>query len=166
VTRGGAPTGKWETVPDHLQSDEDAEMRQAEVRLIVRRPGVPEVEIPVEKTVFVIGRLPSEVDLVLDDELVSRRHAQLTAAGRGYFKLEDLGSQNGICFQGRPVRRLNLVDGDSFEIGRTEIVFHAKMSRWSAPPPPKPTSRGDSEVVVPDPAEPQTEGADAAEEEG
>ena len=90
-------------------------------RLKVRRPGVPEVEIPIDKREFIIGRLASQVDLVLDDELVSRRHASLTANERGYFRLEDLGSQNGIKFEGRPVRRLNLLDGDEILVHGTGV---------------------------------------------
>src|SRR5687768_2792830 len=102
----GAPTGQWDTMPKHLDDEAvQLELRRAEPRLLVRRPGVPEVEIAVEKTSFVIGRLATEVDLVLDDESVSRRHAKLTMDGRGYFHLDDLGSQNGIRFEGRQVRR-------------------------------------------------------------
>jgi pSer/pThr/pTyr-binding forkhead associated (FHA) protein len=154
VARGGAPTGKWETAPKHLETEDDElDIRAADVSLTVRRPGVPEVEIPVEKSAFVIGRLASEVDLVLDDDLVSRKHARLTGDARGYFKLEDLESQNGITFQGRTVRRLNLVDGDTFRIGRTEFIFHAKMDRHSAPPPKATPSRKESEVYIPDPAD-------------
>ena len=126
----GAPTGQWDTLPQHLREAAEADLRRAQARLVVRRPGVPEVEIPIEKSEFFIGRAASEVDLVLDDELVSRRHARLSMDNRGYFKLDDLGSQNGIRFEGRPVRRLNLVAGDTFQIGKTELVFQAQMTRF------------------------------------
>jgi hypothetical protein len=101
---GGAPTGKWDTMPEHLREDQPYDIRQAEAKLKVRRPGVPEVVIPLEKTMFVIGRSPNDVDLVLDDETVSKKHARLTMDARGYFRLEDLGSQNKIRFKNRPVR--------------------------------------------------------------
>jgi pSer/pThr/pTyr-binding forkhead associated (FHA) protein len=121
-------------------------------KLIVRRPNVPEVEIPLEKSEFVIGRAANEVDLTLDDEMVSRKHARLTLDGRGYFKLEDLGSRNGISYAGRVVRRLNLVDGDKFNIGKTELEFHANMTRFPKRAVPEPRSDNEpSEVKVPAP---------------
>ncbi|MBI2373703.1 MAG: FHA domain-containing protein [Deltaproteobacteria bacterium] len=151
----GAPTGKWETIPKHLSGSEDLDLKKAGARFLVRRPGVKEVEIKIDKSEFVIGRQASAVDLVLDDELVSRRHAALSMDERGYFHLVDLGSRNRITFAGRPVRRLNLVDGDVFSIGKTEFTFRANMSRSfeapatpSSPPPP----RGES-IAVPEPEE-------------
>ncbi|MFO0728108.1 MAG: FHA domain-containing protein [Myxococcota bacterium] len=149
----GAPTGKWETLPEHLKQELAADLRKASPKLFVRRPGVPEVEIAIEKTEFVIGRLASAVDLVLEDDLVSRRHASLTMDERGYFRLEDLGSENGIRYQGRPVRRLNLVDGDSFSIGKTEFTFKATMNRFQAKEPSSAAPREASRIEVPDPAE-------------
>jgi pSer/pThr/pTyr-binding forkhead associated (FHA) protein len=151
VASGGAPTGKWETLPAHLhQSAKAADILRMEAKLLVRRPGMSEVEIPVDKSEIVIGRLPNEVDLVLDDELVSRKHARLTVNQQGYVRLEDLGSQNGINFKGRLVRRLNLMDGDVFGIGKVEITFRAKLDRFSAEPP-KPAQRSDSEDEPPIP---------------
>lgn len=152
MAKGGAPTSMWPAVPGHLGGrDEPGDPKAAEARLIVRRPDVPVVEIPLERAEFTIGR-SSEVDLTLDDELVSRRHAVLTMDARGYFKLADLGSRNGIQYAGRVVRRLNLIDGDVFAIGKTELEFHAKMSRFEKPSTPP--ARADSvysEVFVPDP---------------
>ena len=153
---GGAPTGMWETVPEHLEDESPKlDLERLKPRLKVRRPGVPEVEIPIDKREFVIGRLASQVDLVLEDDLVSRRHACLTANERGYFRLEDLGSQNGIKFKGRPVRRLNLLDGDEFSIGKAEFTFHANIKRIPTAPPREPGSRLDSfdETSIPDPAQ-------------
>lgn len=150
----GAPTKVWEAIPPELEPKSGAgDLRAAGARLAVRRPGVPEVEVQLDRSEFVIGRQASDVDLVLEDELVSRRHARLYVDERGYFRLEDLGSQNGVTFAGRPVRRLNLVDGDVFGIGRTEFTFRADMSRRSAPPasipPPPPLPRAASEFAEP-----------------
>lgn len=164
----GAPTGKWETLPPHLGGEGGSDIRGAEAKLTVKRPGVPAVDIPIEKTEFVIGRQANEVDLVLDDDWVSRRHAKLSMDERGYFRLEDLGSQNGIKYEGRPVRRLNLVAGDKFAIGKTEFVFHAQMNRSTAPahaPPAKvktaPPRAASSRIEIPEPGPPQF--ADPAE---
>lgn len=149
----GAPTKVWTSLPPEVQPKSGAgDLRAAGARLLVRRPGVPEVEITLDRSEFVIGRQASDVDLVVEDELVSRKHARLFVDERGYFRLEDLGSQNGIEFTGRPVRRLNLVDGDVFGIGRTSFTFRADMSRRAAPPasvPPPPAPRAPSEFAEP-----------------
>lgn len=49
----------------------------------------------------VIGR-DAECDLVLSDQLVSRRHLRITPAGEG-ITLEDLGSRNGTFVNGTAV---------------------------------------------------------------
>lgn len=152
----GAPTGKWPSLPSQLQEQGKIDILESKIRLIVRRPNLPEVEIPIEKEEFFIGRMASAVDLVLDDDLVSRKHARLTITERGYFKLEDLGSKNGIQYSGRPVRRLNLMDGDEFMIGKTNFVFHAQVERFQVlPKAPEPKPRADSmfmDIDVPAPA--------------
>jgi hypothetical protein len=152
-TGNGAPTAKYEAAVEKVEFD----LLRSGAKLMVRRPDVPEVEIPIEKNEFMIGRLAAEVDLVLDDDLVSRKHAVLTHDERGYFQLKDLDSKNGITFEGRMVRRLNLLDGDVFKIGKTEFTFRAKIERYAAPPPSKePAPRTDSvmgDVDVPSPKE-------------
>lgn len=148
---GGAPTGKWPTTPAQLSGPADSvDMTSAGAALVVRRPDLPEVEIPLEHLEFVIGRQESDVDLALDDDMVSKRHARITLDARGYFRLQDLDSRNGITYGGRPVRRLNLLDGDTFVIGRTTFVFKAPMPRLQKQPDaPKPE---DSVfVAVPEP---------------
>ncbi|MEO1335713.1 MAG: FHA domain-containing protein, partial [Myxococcota bacterium] len=86
----------------------------ANLRLTVSRPDVPDVEIELKADEFVIGRATQGVDLTLEDDLVSRKHAKLSVKDNGYVMLEDLGSKNGITYSERTVRRLNLVDGDEF----------------------------------------------------
>lgn len=156
VSDTGAPTGKWPTLPPHLTEPTSAAPAGG-AKLTVRRPGVPEVEIPLERDELTIGRKATDVDLALDDELVSKKHARLTVDARGYFKLQDLGSTNGISFAGRTVRRLNLIDGDEFSIGKTDFVFHAEMRRFEGiepltKPPPSPRSEsvfGEVDVPIP-----------------
>lgn len=161
MSSGGAPTGQWETLPEHLKEESEAlDINSLEPKLMVRRPGVPEVEIPVDKTQFIIGRSADEVDLVLDDEWVSRKHARLTMNARGYFRLDDISSRNGIKFKGRMVKRLNLVDGDEFSIGKTDFTFHAKMTRFSAAPTPQAQPAAEEEPEIPDPAEQRSESVD------
>jgi FHA domain len=65
---------------------------------------------------LVIGRHPS-CDLVLGDETVSRRHAQLTFRDGGWI-LRDLDSTNGTRLNGQSVGRCRLHPGDQLGLGR------------------------------------------------
>lgn len=159
VAERGAPTNKWRTVPEHLDDNEHPfDLRSSGAQLVVRRPDVPDVTVPLEKPELVIGRDVEDVDLTLDDELVSRRHARLSVNDRGYFTLEDLGSKNGIEYAGRPVRRLNLVDGDEFIIGKAHFIFSASMPRFTqaAESPAGAVDSLDDDIQVPAP-EPDAE---------
>ena len=137
MTDRGAPTSKWPSVNESLEDVDTRSRPQLEdAVLCVRRPGLPEVRVEITDG-LVIGRSPALADVVLDDDLVSRRHAQLRVDARGYYRLEDLGSRNGLRFHERTVRRLNLVDGDVFYIGQTEMAFTAQMKRLPAHPEPQ-----------------------------
>ncbi len=62
-------------------------------------------------------------DIVLDDKLVSRRHAVIQKIGEEYF-LEDLGSTNGTLLNGQrvpPRSYVRLSLKDTLLIGRTEL---------------------------------------------
>lgn len=65
---------------------------------------------------MLIGRLP-ECAVVLDDDSVSRRHAELRTDDIGGLTVEDLGSTNGTFINGRRVETSELVDGDHLRIG-------------------------------------------------
>ena len=72
----------------------------------------------------VLGRDPG-ADFVLDDELASRRHAQIVGRA-GAWVLEDLGSTNGTLLNGKRTRRAALADGDAIRIGSTVLRFVQK----------------------------------------
>ncbi|MGA8353238.1 MAG: FHA domain-containing protein, partial [Solirubrobacteraceae bacterium] len=73
----------------------------------------------------VIGR-SRECDIVLDDSGISRRHAQIMPAAGGW-RIEDLGSTNGLRVNGRRVQgSAQLQGGDRVEMGSTEIVFELR----------------------------------------
>jgi DNA-binding SARP family transcriptional activator len=70
-----------------------------------------------------LGR-QDDCDLVLDDNEVSRRHAQVVTTADGY-ELVDLDSTNGTFLDGRRVTgRAPLVDGARIEIGSSSIRVH------------------------------------------
>ena len=70
---------------------------------------------------LLIGR-SSEQDMVLIEDMVSRKHAKLTLAA-DQIVIADLGSTNGTFVNGQPVRRVTLADGTQVTLGRTTLVF-------------------------------------------
>lgn len=69
----------------------------------------------------VIGRLP-ECEITLDDPAVSRRHARITHDG-GEYRIEDLGSTNGLRVNGEAVTSGRLRDGDRVDLGGVKVTF-------------------------------------------
>jgi ABC transport system ATP-binding/permease protein len=63
-----------------------------------------------------IGRAP-ENEIVLDDLLVSRRHAELHGLPEGGYELTDLGSHNGTFVNGRRIQKARLHELDVVSVG-------------------------------------------------
>lgn len=68
-----------------------------------------------------IGRL-RECDVTLDDPSVSRRHARVFTA-EGTWRIEDLGSTNGVKVNGERVSFTDLRDGDRIQLGTVRLAF-------------------------------------------
>src|SRR5690349_12973757 len=64
---------------------------------------------------IVIGR-SSELDMVLVEDMVSRKHAKITVSG-GKITIEDLGSTNGTFVNGEKIKQARLKEGDRILIG-------------------------------------------------
>jgi Inner membrane component of T3SS, cytoplasmic domain/Domain of unknown function (DUF4388) len=73
-----------------------------------------EFPLKTEKQV-VIGR-SSELDMVLVEDMVSRKHAKITVKAGG-ITIEDLGSTNGTFVNGEKVKQAQLKEGDRILIG-------------------------------------------------
>jgi len=70
----------------------------------------------------VLGR-SRECDVVLGDQNVSRRHAEVRPSG-GSWVIADLGSTNGVRVNGRPVSTAqSLQPGDAIELGGARVLF-------------------------------------------
>ena len=73
----------------------------------------------------VLGR-SRDCDVVINDENVSRRHAEVRPSG-GSWIVRDLGSTNGVKVNGRRIDRgsggQSLRDGDRIEIGLSTLTF-------------------------------------------
>ena len=72
--------------------------------------------------VYRIGR--EGADLMLEDEKVSRKHAEIGLYGPEAYVLRDLASTNGTLVNGRRVsEKVKLKNGDLIQIGDTKIRF-------------------------------------------
>ncbi|MEV0738896.1 FHA domain-containing protein [Streptomyces sp. NPDC050549] len=69
-----------------------------------------------------IGRA-ADNDLVVDDLIVSRRHAELRAMPDGTYEIVDLGSHNGTYLNGQPVARAPMGTGDIVGIGHSAFCL-------------------------------------------
>ncbi len=77
-----------------------------------------------------IGRNPQSTVVLVDDPMVSRKHALVQREASGEYYLSDLGSRNGTTRNGLPVTApVPLRDGDSFMIGSHRFVFHQPADR-------------------------------------
>jgi hypothetical protein len=77
-------------------------------------------EFPLPQDLFiVIGRV-SDVDVLLLDEKVSRKHAKISTHG-GKVMIEDLASRNGTFVNGARIRNTELKEGDQIIIGSSTI---------------------------------------------
>jgi pSer/pThr/pTyr-binding forkhead associated (FHA) protein len=77
--------------------------------------------IPLSRPIMHIGR-GFAVDMRLEDQTVSRRHAIIVERGAETRILDDR-SANGTFVNGRRVAEATLHDGDAIRIGRVELVF-------------------------------------------
>lgn len=68
-----------------------------------------------------IGRA-HECEVCLPEEGISRTHARIDPDGHGNFAISDLASTNGTYFDGEPISRHILRDGDKIQVGSTTIV--------------------------------------------
>jgi hypothetical protein len=93
--------------------------------LRVTVPGRPARELALDGHPLTIGRA-TDVEVVVADPLVSRRHARLAPRG-GRLVLADLGSTNGTRVNGEMIREAVVGPGDQIELGgtRLEIVLPA-----------------------------------------
>jgi FHA domain/Domain of unknown function (DUF1707) len=94
--------------------------RLARLRALLRRRGLglPEASELLEAR-LVIGR-SSTCELVLADDTVSRRHAELRIQ-HGCWLLRDLSSSNGTWVNGRRVLEAEVRPGDLIHLGGAEI---------------------------------------------
>jgi nucleotide-binding universal stress UspA family protein len=114
-------------------------------------------EFLLDKPEVVIGRSRG-CEILLDEPLVSRRHAKISVRGRELL-LEDLGSVNGVYHNGTRVERpMVLSEGDRVLIGRTilivgHVVQRPPAAREQHTIPMMPTESGARRAPAPQPFE-------------
>ncbi len=72
---------------------------------------------------IVIGR-SSDLDMVLVEDMVSRKHAKIVTDDKAV-SIQDLGSTNGTFVNGEKIRKVELKDGDRILIGTSIIKLVA-----------------------------------------
>ncbi len=72
---------------------------------------------------IIIGR-SSDLDMVLVEDMVSRKHSKIMSFG-GELTIEDLGSTNGTFVNGERIKFSKLKDGDRILIGTSIIKLNA-----------------------------------------
>jgi neural Wiskott-Aldrich syndrome protein len=76
----------------------------------------------INKDRFVIGRGKQSSDLTLKDPNVSRQHAMVEFQNGIYFMV-DMGSTNGVEFNGQRIARKQIAEGDVYRICDHDILF-------------------------------------------
>ncbi|MGE0385895.1 MAG: FHA domain-containing protein [Gammaproteobacteria bacterium] len=80
------------------------------------------VRHPISHSPWRIGRGRNN-DLTVDDQSVSRQHAEIHRRHDGSFTVVDLESLNGVFVNEKKVRRADIAEGDSIDIGDVPFRF-------------------------------------------
>lgn len=111
-----APSSKQ---PAKTQAKIEDEKQCMKLRVIVSAE--KQVKLKFVKETVIIGR--ENVDLILNDRSVSKRHAQLDLAANGEVTVTDLASANGTYVNGKRIKSKKLNPDDRIKVGRVSIVF-------------------------------------------
>jgi hypothetical protein len=84
---------------------------------------------------LLIGR-ESDLDIVLQEDMVSRKHAKVTIRG-DEIQISDLGSTNGTFVNGQKVKRARLGEGDRVLVG-TSLMKVVRADATAEAPLPRP----------------------------
>ncbi len=110
----------------------------------------------------VLGRHEGN-EVRLDDKKASRKHAKVFREGEVVI-LQDLGSSNGTFVGGNRITRIQLRDGDVFQIGATKVRVRLEAPKGAVPEPvPEPPSSEIPVVQVRETPKPRGGGASSVE---
>ncbi len=100
--------------PEPEESEEEAEHEVAALTIAGQRYELGSHPV-------VLGR-SKDCEIRISDPNVSRRHAEVRPSADGY-TVVDLDSTNGIEVDGKRLKELDLIDGATFKLGSTEVVY-------------------------------------------
>jgi len=81
-------------------------------------------EFPITFNRMTIGR--KNTDIILDDPLISRKHAEIEVLGRGYYFVKDLASSNGTLVNGVLITNQRVHPFDKIQVGGTVMTIIEK----------------------------------------
>ncbi|PCC74004.1 FHA domain-containing protein [Nannocystis exedens] len=81
--------------------------------------------IALDRAVTVLGRAPG-CDIVIHDDLLSRRTRSISFDGDGHCIVTDLDSVCGVVVNGRKLARVGLHAGDRVYVGSTVFVVESR----------------------------------------
>ncbi len=93
----------------------------------------PVAQFELSRDITSIGRR-SECDISIKDPAVSGNHAQIQKLGKNYV-IEDLGSTNGVVYNGRKVKQQILRNNDIVTIGEHQLKFLITVEVATTPKP-------------------------------
>ena len=79
----------------------------------------------IDRDQFIIGRGAKSSDLPIRDGNISRKHAAVVRRAGGYY-IKDLGSTNGIDFNGERIEARKIEEGDVYSICDYQLKFTFK----------------------------------------
>jgi diguanylate cyclase (GGDEF)-like protein len=99
----------------------DTQRRKAAACLLVISGKAIGRMFKLSKSDMLLGR-GHDVDIIIDEVAISRRHARISIKSDGEVWLQDLDSKNGTYFEGERVTAVQLHDGDRFQVGSSTIL--------------------------------------------
>lgn len=90
---------------------------------LIPKSDEPKTGFPISKDSVYVGRNPSS-DILLNDDSVSRKHANITHTD-GIYTIFDLNSKNGSFVNGQRIQKHILQDGDIITMGNLSFIFKA-----------------------------------------
>ncbi|NHN56165.1 DUF3662 domain-containing protein [Calidifontibacter sp. DB0510] len=135
-TAGDHPIPRFEDQPDPAPAYDRTDPLRPSAAAPRRFKQRPYIDIdgdryPLIGAITVIGR-DDDVDIVLDDPGISRRHSEIRVTNDGphlIAALSDLGSTNGTFVNGQPITSVHLTDGDRITVGRISMIFREGRRR-------------------------------------
>lgn len=97
-------------------SEDTQEIKLAEYYLHLEGEFTPFNKLLLDNGEILVGRNPEKCQIILNDPEVSGEHLKITKT-KVSCVIEDLGSSNGTLMNGEKVKKVELLDGDSFQVG-------------------------------------------------